>query len=352
MSTPSPAPVAARTAPSTSTRILIGCAVALGLALLVAGGLAAWGFYWMVTPGRQVPTLVAVAPGSTGVVRCGNLAGDAGVRAFLATFIGETQKGNQAGPMPEWMRGFMGPMHAESLRQWLPTEGTLSFEQDPADGQVHPVAALNFSTHVRLARLMLENMARDPEVATSVQHRGETILAFNKGPALSFVGGTLLLSDTVERLRPAIDRALDTAAPSPAVPPDLRDLEGTWDAHGAVTGAEAAQSVGVLMMEPIEDETVAAPSAARFGVDFQTKDALRGFLELSYADADEAAAALDAVTIALDQRTRRLQATGAQVRATPRQDGARIVVDLESAGLAAALGRSVAVRAQERPPTR
>src|SRR6185503_4405523 len=202
-----PPPVEPRRGPSTTNKVFLGCAIAalaMGLVSIVVVGSAVW---WAVSPGRQLPTAMAVGPATGGVVRFGDLGADDGMSTFIATFLEESERARPGNPdLPPWMRTWLRSSRAEGFKQWLPREGTLSLERT-ADGLLHPVAALNLRTYVRPMRIFMEKMGDDRRVATRSQHRGETLVVFEGGTTLCFVGGTLLVSGDADLVRGVLDRA-------------------------------------------------------------------------------------------------------------------------------------------------
>jgi hypothetical protein len=328
-------------------KILIGCGFALALAALAVFGLVAWGLYWAVSPGRQLPTAIVVGPQTTGVVRFGDLAADPGATAFLATLMEETEKGDGGPDLPPWAKAWLSRSRADAIKQWLPREGTLSFERDP-EGAVHPVAALNFRVYVRPIRALIERMADDRRVATRVRHGGETIVVFSGGTALCFVGGTLLLSDDAGLVRSVLDRAAAPGSPPPTLPAELTRLTGGWDSSGVMSQPETAGALVARVFDAGEAPDDLAPAGARFGIDAQPGDEVRAFLDLAFPSDADAEAAGPAVDAAFQDARRRAEAAGVRLRLGQRRQGARLVIDVEAGGLAAALGRHTAATSRER----
>jgi hypothetical protein len=82
------------------------------------------------------------------------------------------------------------------------------------------------------------------------------------------------------------------------------------------------------------------PERARFGLDIQSDDDARGFLDLRYPSAAAAAQAQAPVTALLAASTL-AESTGILVTWSPRVDGANLTADLQVTGLRAAVTRSL-----------
>ena len=194
-----------------------------------------------------------------------------------------------------------------------------------------------------------------PDVGDVVPYRGETMLVFKTGTSVSFVGGTLLFAGGLERAAPG-------HRPGPrrrALSPPLRPTCATSRDVGRVRRGDGGPWPPIpwprCSSEADEGRPeTRSPAAARFGLDAQVKDGLRGLLELTYADADEAAAAREGVANGLRREAPAgCRRAGARMNAKLRQEGPRILLEVDGNGVAAALGRSVATRQRElgRHPT-
>lgn len=245
-----------------------------------------------------------------------------------------------------------------SLAQWLPDEATLSFEPDPADGQMHWIAALNFHAYVRPMRAVFERTLKGKPGVTTERHGDHTILRLDGGRALAlcFADGTLLVSDRVELLRSVLDRFSQPASLAVPAPPETPALPGEWDSWGAMTAAASARMLvtGLLAAGGYTPEEqppqVEQLVGARFGLDVVSADEMKALLHLFYASEAAASEAAPIVQTSLDEIGRRAEANGFQLRSSQRGDGPRLEVELQLGGLTEAMERRL--RKGEAEPTR
>jgi hypothetical protein len=313
--------------------------VLVGLVSFAVIGSAVW---WAVSPGTHIKTVLAVSPASAGVVQFGDLAEDDGMPELLATYFEGAERANPGSPdMPSWLRDMMRGNRANGFKQWLPREGTLSLERT-ADGALHHVAALNLRTYVRPMRLFFEKMA-DDRVSRKSQHRGETLIALPGGTTVCFAGGTLLVSDEADLVRAVLDREAAAPAVPPTLPPDA--VPRGWDVSGTMRDAEAAALLLARLVPETSEVALGEsprPVQARFGIDAKPRDRLRGMLELSFATAADAAAAMPWMERNVADLRGRAAAENVPFEASLKTDGLRIVLEVEGTGLAAAAGRNAA----------
>jgi hypothetical protein len=339
--------------------VLLGCGAVLGLLIVVAIGLVAFGVHWFTTPGRQIPTAVVVGPESAGEVRLARLGADPGMRALIQSYLEEVEAAAErhGDGEPAFLRSLRDLHRAQTgmtLAQWLPSESTLSFELRPEDDGMGVAAAFNFPAYVRPIRAFLEHTAKsDPHV--KFEARGShTLIRFRSGFGLCFAGGTLLVADRVERLRPILDRVEQRPPPTASRSSELRDLEGRFDAYGVMGRPESAR-LFIEGLLPAPSEPLATQAAleglqrTRFGLDVVSADRAEAWLELVYGDATAAQAAEPAVAEALAEIATLAQGHALRLETRVERAGDRLAVPLHFDGLVAALRSSLATRAEQAP---
>jgi hypothetical protein len=266
-------------------------------------GAALYGVFWVVSPGKQRPVAAAVGEGSLGVVRFSDLAGDPGVRALAADLFVEAMEAEDARrrqelpPSMRWIEGFQRAQRGQAaggakttLGWFLPREAVLSFEPGQEGAPASPLLAANFRGFVRPVRWMIEAMAKEEPRVTRVGSGGQEMLVFPDGPAVAFVGGTLVVSSDSGALLPALDRLGRSPGRTPS--PLLAELEalGSWDVAGILDDPVAAQTVLRLLvaLEPATPEEEAGGEEAPTGEE--------AFVVEEASGAGEAATGVEAVT--------------------------------------------------------
>ena len=185
---------------------LLGCALAVGLAVL-AVVVAAW---WFLGPGTQRPTEAAVGPASTGALQVRDLGADPGAREALEEVVREVRRrapasAQQKRELPAWLPVSDSAATAGAIAKVLPREGTLSFERVAGRDEPAAVLVLNLRGFTRPLRMML-----DRGDAASERYRGVAVVAADGGDALfAMVDGTLVMTDDRGALHAAVDRLLD-----------------------------------------------------------------------------------------------------------------------------------------------
>jgi hypothetical protein len=306
----------------TGTKIVIGCAVALGLVMLVGLALIVAGGYWLVRPGLQVPTAVVVSPQSTGRLRLENAGADPGVRELMGEFFQAARDAsNEANGhvLPEWverMQSMQAAQSGQQMEMWLPSEATLSLE--PQGEEVGWVAAANFKQFVRPIAIVLGRTFKKERGVRVVVHRGREVLVFPGGTALCFADGTLLVGRPEHTLTAALDRVSPVASAAIGPSDATADLPGSWDLHGVLDRSDEARAFALVLAQrmaassadddqggPAQQAAVAELESARFGLDVQTGDEVRAEAELVYATPEAAGVAerawLDLITSARER---------------------------------------------------
>lgn len=197
-------------------KVLTGCAIGCGAVGLAVVAFLIWGAWWVVSPGSQAPTEVVVAPEAVAVV---HLAGDErahGLTRLLGAVMAEHNRRQRRAAVRElpdslrWLERFgtaQDAQSADAIGMWIPSEATLAVLPAP-EGRRHIVVAANFRGFVRPIRTFLTAaMKGDGSEARVHQHGGQDVAVFPNGGALSFAGGTLIWSDSVELVEAALDRA-------------------------------------------------------------------------------------------------------------------------------------------------
>ncbi len=331
-------------------RLLIGCAVVGGLAIL--GGIAAFlfGLYWLTSAGRHYPTAAVASPQSQGVVRVGDLAGDAGTRALLARLFARVQEaGEREGQprMPEWFRNLQAYQARQGISQWLPREATMSMEPD-AEGAPRIVLAANMRGFVRPIRMAITQAMKGDKKSTVTPHGGHEVLNFGSETSLCFMDGTLVVSYHPAVMTPALDR-LAVASPSPAA--DARALPGRWDVSGWLDGETGAGVlIGLLASSEhgfsSEDPPLTGLRDVRFGIDIKSEDDAHVTTEVAFDDAASASHAQPWLARGVADLRERMRPSGLSATSTDTVDGDRVRVELELSGLETAFVQLL--KAQER----
>ena len=339
--------------PAPWTRILIGCALAFGVALLIGFALAVYGVYWAVSPGRQVPTMGVVGPDSVGAVRLDRASTDPGMQDLVQEVmmaIHRAQLEAQRDTLPPFLEGLRRWQLAQpsgGFGMWLPAEATLSLEPRGDDDEPGYVIAVNFRHFVRPVRTMIERSLAGEPGTRVVVHRDSRILVQRGGSAVGFAGGTLLFADRAARLTAMLDR-MAVAGGSPPPPPALRDLSGRWDLIGALDRPEEARTFAAIAA--VEDVPLGL-TRVRFGLDVETADAARGVADFEFESADAARSAEPVLTASLVERGERAQREwDLDLSHRHRLEGRRVHLEVNLSGLRGAIGRWAisAVREEER----
>ena len=290
--------------------------------------------------------MAVIGPESTGAVRLERPGSDPGVRALTFKLFREIQKQADRGRQPpdflRVLQGWQQAQAAEGLAQWLPDDATLSLERIAGEEVPHIVLAVNFRRFVRPARLMVEKLAsQDPGVAR-LRHGAHEIIRFKQGVSLCFAGGTVLVSDRIELLRAVLDRLDGSLKQTTPLRSAVGGLAGSWDLYGVMERAGEAQFVALALLdtptgEPAPDEATMlvfqALEKARFGVDVVSASELKGFLALTYADAEAAGQAEGGLKRRLEALAERAAEIGMRLEHRTSLMGAELRTEVELAGL-------------------
>jgi hypothetical protein len=340
-------------------RVLIGCAIVGGLGILAGVAAIAFGLYWLTSAGRHYPTAAVASPRSQGIVRVGDLAGDAGTRALLTrlfTRIQEAGRGD-APQLPAWMRNLQAYQARQGINQWLPHEATLSMEPD-AEGVPRIVLAANMRGFVRPMRLAITQAMKGDRKSTITRHGAHEVLNFGSDTSLCFMDGTLVVSYHPSTMAPALDRLAAAASPSPSSP-DARALPGRWDVGGWLDAETGSGLLLALLASPDNAYSSADPPLrglrdVRFGIDVESENDARVTAEVAFDDAESAAGAQPWVTQGLAGLRSRMEPSGLSMTPTDTVDGERVRFELEVNGLQTAFDRLLEAqeKARHRPRER
>ena len=333
-------------------RILLGCAVVFGVFLLVGMGLAAYGFYWFFSPGKQMPAAAVVGPDSVGAIRVDDASRDPGMQALLGKLLAEMQQvQSRASPLPsglEWIRAWQSAQARSGVEAWLPREAMVSLEAAPGEEEAHLVAALNMRRLVRpIALGMRWAMEHDPQV-TSTSYRGHRVLVLPKGPVFCFADGTILIAGRREAMASALDRLTGPTLNGRSLADQLQGFAGHWDVYGTLARGREAQSLVTAVVKTAlgpEAEVdarltpLAAVERVTFAVDVLTEDETRYFLRAAFPSATAAAEAQRAFESLLETAGDRARSRGLELRATTGTEGPEVVVQGGLSGLSAAIER-------------
>jgi hypothetical protein len=330
-------------------RVLIGCAIVGGLAILAGIAAVAFGLYWLTSAGRHYPTAAVASPQSQGIVRVGDLAGDAGARALLTRLFTRMQEAGRgdAPELPQWLRNMQAYQARQGISQWLPREATLSMEPD-AEGVPRIVLAANMRGFVRPIRLAITQAMKGDRKSTITHHGAHEVLNFGTDTSLCFMDGTLVVSYHPSTMVPALER-LAAASPSPSSP-DARALPGSWDLSGWLDEETGTGVLVGLFASPDNTFSSADPPLrglqnVRFGIDIESENDARVTAEVAFPDAESAAGAQPWLARGLADLRTRMQPSGLSATATDAVDGDRVRFELKVSGLQAAFEQLL--RAQE-----
>lgn len=280
-------------------KLLIGCSVGCGavfvVLLLAAGG----GAFWAFVPGKQVKTEGIVGEESVAVVRMEDLTADPGAKALITHVmkeIDEINRRNQEQALPEnmrWLASLRRQPSARDVQMFIPRDATLTLEPAEDRDDVDFVAALNFRLMVRPIKAAILFASRSEAGGENETYRGYEIAPMDNDSFLTFVGSTLLVSNSRESLERALDRIEDgTAEPANlvSVAPD-----GTWDATGSLANDDGVVA-GLLSKAP-------PPAGARdedvrlgFGFDVVSADEIDAKIDLHCSDPERALLWLQSLT--------------------------------------------------------
>ena len=353
MSFEAPAPPAVQRM-STGKKVAIGCA---GTAVLFGVGVLALlcgGMYWVVSPGRQVPTAVVIGPESAGVMRADDIATDPGTRALLLRFLQAAenagrQKRADLPPLLRRMQEWNQANASRSLAQWIPREITISYEPDPRHG-LHAVTALNFPMYVRPMRAFVERLLASERAVRKTEHGGHTILTLPDGTSMCFVDATFVFGGGPEQIRAVIDRAARAGDTVP-LPAAVTSVPGEWDLRAALARPETAVEVAVLLLATsgVDPQAATGVTAARYGLDAVTADRSRAWLELTYPDADAAREALPVWENAVQGLADNTRPWGLRLEGSPRVEETQLVITVQIDGVETALDRWMAQSMKQAP---
>ncbi|HET9315842.1 MAG TPA: hypothetical protein VFQ51_09645 [Vicinamibacteria bacterium] len=336
-------------------KVLIGCAIVGGLVVLAGVAAVAFGLYWMTSAGRHYPPAAVASPQSQGVIRVGDLAGDAGARALLTRLFTRMQEAGRgdAPQLPEWMRRMQAYQARQGISQWLPREATMSMEPDP-EGVPRIVLAANMKGFVRPIRMAITQAMKGDRKSSVTRHGEHEVLNFGTDTSLCFMDGTLVVSYHPSVMEPALDR-LGAASPSPSAPPDARALPGRWDLNGWLGEETGAGVLMGLLASPDNTFSSAEPPLeglrdVRFGIDIESEDDARVAGEVGFADAASAAGAEPWLARGLADLRTRIEPSGLSATTTDAVDGDRVRFELKVRGLQAAFDQLLRAQEERRPP--
>jgi hypothetical protein len=333
-------------------KVSIGCGLALGLGLLVGIGLAIYGVYWLLSPGRQMPTALVVGPRSVGVVRLERGDTDAGMRELVQETmlaIQRAQLAAQEDRIPPFLRRIQSWQLGHSRNEmaaWMPREATLSIEAGPEGERESVVAAINMQRFVRPLGMVFGRMIKG-EPGTRVEPHGEHELIVNPGgSAVSFAEGTLLFGSSAASLGAVLDR-WDHGAGA-ALPAAVTDLAGRFDVYGTLDRPEDAQAwLGLFATLVFEGEHRDAAEAARlaiarvrslrFGLDARNADEAQAFVELVYETPEAARDAEAGIAALLSEMQARAKANRASMAVRPSREGPRVRAEIGLTGIESAI---------------
>jgi hypothetical protein len=329
-------------------KVVVGCGLAFGLVMLVGFGLALYGLYWAFSPGRQMPTALAVGPRSVGVVRLERGDSDRGMQELVETLIGAIQRAQLAAedgkvpPFLQSMRRWQLAQSGSNLGMWIPREVTLSIEAGPEAEERRMVAAVNMRSLVRPMGLMIEHMVKREPRARVVTHSGHEVVVSSGGSAVSFAEGTWLFGSGASEVETLLDRWARSPATAPRLPASIEDLGGRFDVYGALQRAEEARPllalvVAVAGQEERDGSATSGLTGARFGVDARTADEAAVLLELTYESPEAAQEAERTLAGLFSELQARVGAKGAAMDVEPRLEGSRLSVDIGISRLESAI---------------
>jgi len=330
-------------------KIVIGCGAAFGLVLLVAIALGLYGVYWCLSPGRQMPTALAVGPRSVGVIRLERGDSDRGIQELALSVFHALQRAQleadegEVPPFLQSMRRLQLAQQPGGLGLWIPSEATLSIEAAP-QGQTRVVGAVNMRSLVRPIGFVLGRSMRSDPKTRVVVHGGHEILLNHGGPAVCFAEGSVLFGSGDQELGSALDRWSAAPAGEPRLPASLQGLSGQFDVYGAFDRAEESSALlGILISVAIDSDhlelakqarsAVSGLKGSRFGIDVVTADELKLRVELSYADPESAQAARERLDGALASLSPRVSQQGMSLELKPVLEGPRLALDARLSGV-------------------
>lgn len=369
----------------TLDKVLIGCAIGCGAAIVIAVVAVALGTVWIFAPGEQIATARIAGEDSLGVIRLDELAGDPGTQALLTrvlTRFDEINRERQREDLPpslRWLSDLQDQQsnQAQGLNLLIPKEMTLTLESAAAesagDGEdVDLVVAANPRTMVRLFKGMFGLIGRLEEGERRIAHRyrGHAVYELEDDAVIAFVRSTFLFATSAGALERAIDRvatdriesASDPAGESArgylrAIPP------GEWDVEGAL-GSDAGLVEGILrwLSADVEDDGGATAAGVEelleragadlhlgFGLDVASADEVSGRTVLECGDPGAAAEWHRALGERFEALRARAAETGLELETDARVDGSRVVTELRLTGIEALIDEiaSAMVEAEE-----
>jgi hypothetical protein len=194
--------------------ILVG-GTGCGVMVLACILLVFYGLYWVMAPGKQVPTTSIDGKGSEAVFFFDNNEKDSGVTALLGRLFLEAQKVQndaQRRQLPESMRWLVDMSESrnrqglQGLWMYIPKEVTVVVDEIPGDWRRNTIVAVNPAMFTNVVRVALwAPMSMDPKTRT-LKHRGREYWLSEDGSAMAFMGGTILFSQFGELMPHLFDR--------------------------------------------------------------------------------------------------------------------------------------------------
>src|SRR5262245_9503393 len=168
-------------------RLLIGCAIAGGLAIVAGIAALLIGMYWLTSAGKQYPTAAVASPRTQGVIQVADLTTDPGAVALLSAFFRRVQEASQSeGPqMPAWIRNLQAQQARQGVSQGLPREATVSLEPDE-EGTPRILLAANLRGFVQPIRMAVTQGAKGDKKTRISEHGGHEVLDFSGGTSVCF----------------------------------------------------------------------------------------------------------------------------------------------------------------------
>jgi hypothetical protein len=332
--------------------IVAGCAIVFGVFLLVGLACGLYGVYWFFSPGRQMPTSLAVGPASVGVVRLERGDTDAGIQALAEEAMDAVQRAQIAsgeGTVPPFLqriREWQLSQRGGSLGMWVPREATLSLEPAAEGGEVRAVAAINFHGMVRPIGTFVQHLLKSEKTTRVVRHGDQEVLVASDQAALCLADGTLLFGSKPEALLAVLDRWRPAAPEGPSLPLAVRDLAGRFDVYGSLQRPEEARAF-LDFFSPArhassdEDRPwIDALERARFGLDVRSADEVEAMAELVYESPAAAAKAREGLVALVSGFQQGAGSNGLTLKGGPGPaEGAQVKVELELSGLREGLRR-------------
>ncbi|UCF69356.1 MAG: hypothetical protein JSV80_08820, partial [Acidobacteriota bacterium] len=247
----------ARGGMGTAVKVAIIIGVILAGLLVLAVAIVLFAGWWITSTGAQVATDGIIGPESGAIFHTGRPEDGVGFEQFAGRVIIEVQRisleqqRQDLPPALEWLREMQLQQSTTGLEIYVPKELTLTVEPGHSWDEIEVLLAANPRAFTKLFRFMFTRLFDDHVEAGRV--RGRDVYQFTDGPAVAFVGGTIVFGTDAEIVGRALERLEDGAQ---AVESSLQKLYRQKD--GSRTFHIVAERLPAIFESPAVRDVIGA----------------------------------------------------------------------------------------------